>query len=205
VTTAGFDRLSICWEQHQYAEQVLSGLIHDSAFFAYISAAKPEDDWTDPAVWQEANPSFGITLSADQFAEDCKEAQESPAKENSFRRYRLNQWTESDVRWLSMEKWDACDAAPGDLTKAVCWAGLDLSSTQDISALVLVFRDENKYTALPFFWVPEEGARHRSHRDRVPYEDWIREGYIEATPGAVIDYDRIRAKVNELGKQYDIL
>src|SRR4029453_4722635 len=205
VTTAGFDRLSICWEQHEYAEHVLSGLIHDSAFFAYISAAAPEADWTDPEVWQAANPSFGITLSPDQFAEDCREAQESPAKQNSFRRYRLNQWTEQDVRWLSMEKWDACAGDLGDWTGKFCWAGLDLSSTQDITALVLVFRDENHYSALPFFWVPEEGARQRERRDRVPYGEWIRHGYIEATPGAVIDYDRIRVKINEQGKQYQIL
>jgi len=205
VTTAGFDRFSICWEQHEYARQVLDGTIQDGAFFAYISAAAPEDDWTDPEVWRAANPSFGITLAADQFAEDCREAQESPAKENSFRRYRLNQWTEQDVRWINMEKWDACEGAPVNLEKCVCWAGLDLSSTQDITALVLVFRDENHYSAIPFFWVPEEGARQRARRDRVPYTDWIDDGYITATPGEVIDYERIRAKINELGKQYQIL
>jgi phage terminase large subunit-like protein len=90
IATAGYDRLSICWEQHAYAEQVLSGTIHNSAFFAFVAAAAPEDDWTDPVVWRKANPGFGITVSEDQFAEDCQEARESPAKENSFRRYRLN-------------------------------------------------------------------------------------------------------------------
>ena len=205
VTTAGFDRLSICWEQHEYAEHVLSGLIQDSAFFAFIAAAAQDDDWTDPSVWQKANPSFDITLSADQFAEDCKEAQQSPAKENSFRRYRLNQWTEQDVRWLSMEKWDACAGTLPDWSGKMCWAGLDLSSTQDITALVLVFRDENHYYALAYFWVPEDRARQRAKRDRVPYDQWINDGLIEATPGAVIDYERIRAKINELGKQYNIL
>ena len=108
ITTAGFDKHSICWEQHAYAEQVLAGVIHDSSFFAYIAAASPGDDWTDLEVWKKANPSFGITVNADQFAEDCREAKESPAKENSFRRYRLNQWTEQDVRWLALDKWDAC-------------------------------------------------------------------------------------------------
>jgi len=204
VTTAGFDRLSICWEQHAYAEQVLSGVIYDPAFFAYISAAAPDDDWTDPKVWKDANPSFGITVNADQFAEDCKEAQESPAKENSFRRYRLNQWTEQDVRWLSMEKWDACAGITADLDGKECYGGLDLSSTTDLSAFVLVFPAEGYFDVLAYFWVPEEGAKRREHRDRVPYTQWIRDEYIEATPGEAIDYDRIRNRIKELGERYKI-
>jgi phage terminase large subunit-like protein len=203
ITTAGFDRHSICWEQHDYAEKVREGLIEDLSFFTFLAAADPEEDWTDPDVWKRANPSFGITIDADQFAEDCSEAQESPAKENSFRRYRLNQWTTQDVRWLSMEKWDACCGEPS-LNNRTCYAGLDLSSTTDISALVLVFPDGEKFSVLPFFWVPEEGARQRERRDRVPYQQWIRQGVIEATPGEVIDYDRIRHRINKLAEQYDI-
>ena len=204
VTTAGFDRHSICWEQHDYALKVLDGTIDDSSFLAYVAAAAEEDDWTDPEVWRAVNPSFGVTMNAEQFAEDCREAQESPAKENSFRRYRLNQWTEQDVRWLSLEKWDACGGMV-DLEGKTCFAGLDLSSTTDISALVLVFPlDEGRYAALPFFWVPEEGARRRQDRDRVPYLQWIREGYIEATPGEVVDYEYIRKQLNELHKRFHI-
>lgn len=204
ITTAGFDRHSICWEQHDYAMKVLDGTIEDTSFFPFISAADQEADWTDPEVWREANPSFGITIDAGQFAEDCREAQESPAKENSFRRYRLNQWTEQEVRWLKMEKWDACDDAPGCLKDKHCFAGLDLSSTTDVTSLVLVFPEENRFSVLPFFWIPEEGAKQRERRDRVPYPQWIKQGLIEATPGEVIDYDRIRAKINELEKEYDI-
>ncbi len=204
ITTAGFDRHSICWEQHDYALKVLDATIEDTSFFAFISAADQEADWTDPDVWLQANPSFGITIDAGQFAEDCREAQESPAKENSFRRYRLNQWTEQEVRWLKMEKWDACDDAPGSLEGKHCFAGLDLSSTTDVTALVLVFPEEDRFSVLPFFWIPEEGSKQRERRDRVPYPQWVKQGLIEATPGEVIDYDRIRAKINELGKQYDI-
>ena len=204
ITTAGFDRHSICYEQHDYALKVLDGTVRDTAFFAYIACAADDDDWTDPEIWRRANPSFGVTIDAEQFAEDCREAQESPAKENSFRRYRLNQWTEQDVRWIKMEKWDACGGAVGDLSGKTCFAGLDLSSTTDVSALVLVFPEDDGYSVLPFFWVPEEGARQRERRDRVPYGDWVREGYMEATPGEVVDYDRIRARINELGKQYNI-
>ncbi|HEX3998247.1 MAG TPA: terminase TerL endonuclease subunit [Pirellulales bacterium] len=205
ITTAGFDRHSICWEQHAYAEQVLSGVIHDSAFFAFIKAAALDDDWTDPAVWRKANPGFGVTVSEDQFAEDCREAQESPAKENSFRRYRLNQWVESETRWLSLDKWNACGGEPQEtLDGKDCWGGLDLSSTTDLSAFVLVFPLEDRFAVLPFFWIPEDGARLRERRDRVPYTEWVRQGFIQATPGEVIDYDRIRVRINELGQRFAI-
>jgi phage terminase large subunit-like protein len=204
ITTAGFDRHSICWEQHDYALRVLDGTIEDLSFFAFIAAADQDDDWTCPSVWQKANPSLGITMSAELFAEDCKEAQESPAKENSFRRYRLNQWTEQDIRWLNMAKWDACAAVPRDLDGRYCFAGLDLSSTTDISALVLVFPKDDRYSVLPFFFVPEEGARLRERRDHVPYSQWIRQGYIQATPGEVVDYDVIRQKIKQLEEKYDI-
>jgi phage terminase large subunit-like protein len=156
-------------------------------------------------VWRKANPSFGITINPEQFAEDFREARESPAKENSFRRYRLNQWTQQDVRWISLEKWDACSGPLSDLEGRPCFAGLDLSSTTDITALVLVFPgDEDRYDVLPFFWVPEEGASNRERRDRVPYLRWIRTGHIEATEGNVVDYDRIRKRINGLGERYHI-
>src|SRR5436190_4568578 len=204
ITTAGYDRHSICWEQHDYAEKVLDGTIEDLSFFGYIAAAGQEDDWTDPDVWRKANPSLGITVSEEQFAEDCKEAQESPAKENSFRRYRLNQWTEQDVRWINMLKWDACASSTANLEGKVCFAGLDLSSTTDLSALVLVFEEDERYAVLPYFWVPEEGAKRRERADRVPYCQWVDDGLIEATPGEVIDHDRIRKKINELKETYDM-
>ena len=204
ITTAGYDRHSICWEQHEYARHVLEGTNDDLSFFALIIGADQDADWTDPEVWRATNPSFGKTIDAQQFAEDCREAQESPAKENTFRRYRLNQWTEQAIRWLNMDKWDTCSGSVEDLDGRECFAGLDLSSTTDLSALVLVFPDDGNFLALPFFWVPEEGAKSRERRDKVPYLQWIKQGLIEATPGEVIDYDRIRTKIGELGKQYNI-
>ncbi|MEX1230060.1 MAG: terminase TerL endonuclease subunit [Planctomycetaceae bacterium] len=208
ITTAGYDRHSICWEQHDYALKVLDGTIEDLSFFAYITAAGVDDDWTQPDVWRKANPSLGITIKEEQFAEDCREAQESSAKENSFRRYRLNQWTEQDVRWINMQKWDACGGPLQIAAGQLCYAGLDLSSTTDISALVLVFPSEEgndeRYDVLPFFWVPEEGAKQRERRDHVPYRQWIQQGHIAATDGEVIDYEVIRKKINDLGQQFDI-
>ena len=205
ITTAGFDRHSICWEQREYAEQVLDGRIPDWTFFPYIAAAADDDDWTDPAVWAKANPSMGVTVKQEELAEACREAQASPRKENSFKRYRLNIWTEQDVRFLQMSEWDACagDIDPESLLGRPCYAGLDLASTRDLNAFVLFFPDDDN-AVLPFFWTPEDTARERERRDKVPYLTWAKAGLIELTPGNVTDYDRIRVRVNEIGEQYDI-
>ena len=207
ITTAGYDRHSICWEQHDYARKVLDGTIQDEAFFAYIRAAEDGDDWTDPAVWEKANPSLGVMISLAQFTEDCREAQESPAQENNFKRYRLNIWTEQSVRWLPMEKWDSCADAtdPEDLLGRECFAGLDLATTTDLTALVLLFPDdEGGYDVLPFFWAPRENARARQRRDRVPYVDWAQRGLIELTEGDVTDYAAVRRRINEIAEQYNV-
>ncbi len=213
ISTAGYDRDSIGYEQYRYAKDVLAGLILDTSFFAYIAEAEEGDDWKDPAIWKQANPSLGITIKETELAESCREAQASPAKENAFRRYRLNQWTEQDVRWLSLDRWDACGIdSPSEWLSHVaealdgreCYAGLDLASTTDIAALVLLFPDGDSYDVLPYFWVPEQASKERERRNRVRLTEWIRSGLIEQTPGDVIDYDRIRTKIGEIGQKVRI-
>jgi len=210
ITTAGWDRHSICWEQRQIAMRVLDGTYPHWDFLALIYAAAPEDDWTDPAVWRRVNPSLGMTIKEEDLATACSEAQESPRKENSFKRYRLNIWTEQATRWLSMEAWDACAGEPIDaesLRNRRCFAGMDLSSTTDISGVVLAFPpvvDGEPAILLPTFWLPGESALKREQQDKVPYPLWIREGLIEATQGDVIDYGFIRKRLNELKVLYDI-
>lgn len=209
ITTAGWDRLSICYELHERAQQVLEGIVEDDAMFAYIRAADPDDDWTDPAVHARVNPSLGTIFSAADLAHDCKEAQESGSKENTFRRYRLNEWTEQDLRWLQMEKWDAC-AEPFDvdaLKGRKCYGGLDLSTTTDLSALVLLFPPdvgEPDYKLLSWFWAPRERAELRARTDRAPYLVWAKEGLMTLTDGAVVDYDVIRRDINALADKYGI-
>lgn len=207
ISTAGYDRSTIGHEQYRYAKSVIDGTITDSAFFAYVAEADESDNWADPAVWRKANPSFGVTIKADQFESDCKEAQASPAKENAFRRYRLNQWTEQDVRWLQMERWDACSgpADRDDLAFRECYAGLDLASTTDLCSLVLLFPDGEGYIVLPFFWAPEQACKRRERENKTRLDVWAREGHLELTPGDVLDYDRIRARINELSETYNIV
>ncbi len=145
ITTAGWDRTTICFEQYQYAKKILEGRFgiddFDSEFFACVFEAEESDDWTDEKVWFKANPSLGHTITLPSFRADFLEARQSPATENAFRRYRLDQWTEQDVRWISLEKWAACAKTydEEDLAGFPCYGGLDMASTQDICAFVLVF------------------------------------------------------------------
>lgn len=204
TTTAGYDKQSLCYELWDYAIKVREGSVPDDTFLPVIFAADADDDWTDPKTWAKANPAFNVTVKEDFYAQECAKARVLPAYENTFRRLYLNQWTESDSRWLSSDAWNACDGEIPDLTGKPCFAGLDLATTTDIAALVLVFLNGPNVYVKPFFFVPAEAIHKRTQRDRVPYEVWVNQGHITATPGAVIDYDVIRRTVNELSEQYEI-
>jgi len=206
ITTAGYDRKSICFEQHAYAERCIADPKLDPAFFGCIFAASPEDDWKDPATWHKANPSLGHTITEKSFRADAREAEQSPSKLNAFLRYRLNRWTTQDVRWLSPDAWAKCGKPlDADLAKREWFAGLDLATTYDLSALVMVSQaSDGTFDVLPFFWVPQGNAAERTQRDRVDYLGWIRDGFIRSTDGNVTDYDVIRRDILELSKQYNL-
>ncbi len=213
ITTAGFDKHSICYEQRSYAEKVRDGILDDKAareFLPVIYAAEKDDDWTDPAVWRKANPNLGVSIKEEDFAKECARAKESPAYENTFKRLHLNIWTEQETRWLAMDKWDVCgtgdDKRPEHFDTVQClmdgrlgFAGLDLAATQDLTSLVFISQaDDGVYDVLPYFWLPEETARERARRDRVPYLQWIDQGYIKTTPGSAMDDETVRRDVNEI-------
>lgn len=207
LTTAGYDRNSICWEVHDYALRVEKGLVQDPSFLSVIYAADEADDWTKPKTWRKANPSLGITISEDYMARECKKAQEIAAYENTFKRLHLNLWTKSAKRWLSIDRWDASAGTvdEADLEGMECIGALDLASRQDIAAWVLVFKvDDGIYKVLPRFFVPEEAIHERSRKDHVDYELWARLGLIAATDGDEIDYAAIREKVYEDAARFRI-
>lgn len=207
ITTAGYDRNSICWEQHEYARKVLDGIVDDPTYYAVIYSAPDNADWTDEAVWKAANPALGDFRDIEEMRTFCKRAQQTPALQNTFRRLYLNQWTRQESRWLDLAVWDASagEVVAEDLAGERAYAGLDLASTTDIAALVLVFPDDDGcIDVLPYFWVPENNVEKRTTVDRVPYAAWIHEGFIEATPGDVIDYRYIRKRINELGQQFNL-
>lgn len=209
ITTAGTDTHSICYETHQKAKDILEGRKIDPTFYPVIYGADENDDWTDPKVWEKANPSLGITVGIDKVQTACESAKQNPSEENSFRQLRLNQWVKQAVRWMPMDKWDKCAFAVNedDLRGRVCYGGLDLSSTTDITAFVLVFPpldEEVKYIILPYFWIPEDTLDLRVKRDHVPYDVWERQEYLQTTEGNVVHYGYIEKFIEQLGKRFNI-
>lgn len=209
LTTAGTDRNSICWEVHQKALDILEGRKIDPRFYPVLFGLPDDADWTSEENWYRANPSLDHTITIDKVRDAFRKAQETPADENQFRQLRLNQWVKQSVRWMPMDKWDECGGVvdPYALEGRACYAGLDLSSTSDLTALVLVFpptSEDEPYIALPFFWLPEETLSLRVRRDHVPYDQWAKRGFIQTTEGNVVHYGFIERFICELGEHYDI-
>ena len=209
ITTAGTDRHSVCFEQHQKAEDILLGRKIDPTFYPVIYGVPDDADWSLEEVWHQANPSLGYTIDIEKVRNAYLSAKDNPAEENIFRQLRLNQWVKQSTRWMQMEKWDAC-AFPVDereLLDRECYGGLDLSSSIDITAFVLVFppRDDlEKYVILPYFWIPEENMVQRVWRDHVPYDVWEKQGMLMTTEGNVIHYGFIESYIDSLGKKFHI-
>ena len=209
ITTAGNNTESICYEVHQKALDIISGRKIDPTFYPVIFGADMDEDWTDPKVWKKANPSLGETIGIDKVKAACDSARQNPGEENAFRQLRLNQWVKQSIRWMPMDKWDKCAFAVNedDLEGRVCYGGLDLSSTTDITAFVLVFPpsdEDDKYIILPYFWVPEESLDLRVRRDHVPYDIWERQGFLQTTEGNVIHYGFIEKFIENLGERFNI-
>jgi phage terminase large subunit-like protein len=242
ITNSGYDRQSVCWQHHEQSRRILEGVEQNESWFAYVSQLDPCescrskgkempqegctacDDWRDERTWIKANPNLGISVTAKYLREQATEAIQMPSKQNIVRRLNFCQWTESLTRWFTAEQWAACGAAvdPEALKGRPCVIGVDLATTTDLAAMLVLVPDEDFFAqitppppeakpeapgaiivrggldVLAFFWCPEEGVLLRSRKDRVPYDLWRDQGYLEATPGNVIDYRRIRRKVNEL-------
>lgn len=209
ITTAGTDKQSICYELHTKALDIMNGRKNDSTFYPVVYGLEEGDDWNDEANWYKANPSLGHTIAIERVREAYKNALENPAEENVFKQLRLNMWTNSTVVWIPEHIYDKGNS-PIDIDSLAgrdCYAGLDLASTSDITAFVLVFpprSEDEKYIVLPFFWLPEDTLELRCRRDHVLYDVWERQGYIHTTEGNVIHYGFIERFIEELGKKYHI-
>lgn len=206
ISTAGYDRHSILWELYSHARKVAEQPDLDPTFLPILYEAPADADWTNERVWRKANPALGDFRSLEEMRIAAARAKEIPAQENTFRRLYLNQWTEQASRWIAMPSWEACRVSVPrvNLRGRRCYVGLDLSSTRDLTAAVAVFPDEDGFDVLAQFFVPKENIRDRALRDRVPYDQWERDGYLVATPGNVVDYEYIRQTLKDWAAEFDV-
>ena len=208
ITTAGNDRHSIAYELHTKAVDILEGRRVDPTFYPVVYGLKDDEDWEDEANWYKVNPSLGYTVDIERLRDAYREAKQNPADEITFKWLRCNMcstvaWIPDVIYMRGNEPIDMDALAGRD-----CYAGLDLSSTGDITALVLIFppRDEEeKYVLLPYFWIPEETIPRRVKANSVPYDIWEKQGYIMSTEGNVIHYDFIEKFIMDLSEKYHIL
>lgn len=211
ITTAGdgAEPEHVARTEYEYAKRVQSGDVEDTSYLTAIYEADEQDDWTDPKTWAKANPSLGVTVSTDGLRRAAEEANASPAAVNAFLRYRLNRWVSSASAWLSP---DLLDALPSEYDLAElegrsCYVGIDLSSTDDLTAVVQVFppeTEDGQFVIVPTFYLPEDNIDRLGKKHRVPYRAWQRAGQMRTTGGNVVCYDSIREHVNELHQTYPI-
>jgi phage terminase large subunit-like protein len=212
ITTAGDDpdRLSIGWEQHNYAKGVIDGTIVDPSWYAKIYAADETDDIYDEEVWKKANPSLGVSISYAAIRKEAVLARNSAAAEKLFRWLRLNQWVSlKKLSWLDITLWDSTVGkwTLADLVGKKCYLGLDLASTVDLTGMALLFPPQDELDEWFFVlegWVPEDNMKLRVSRDHVPYDRWVAEKYLHVTSGNTCDYDFIRARIEMVNQQFDV-
>lgn len=207
ITTAGYDRHSILYELYAHAKKVQANPAIDPTFLPILYEAPVDADWTDEKVWKAANPALGDFRSIEEMRTAADRAKQIPAQENTFRRLYLNQWTEQAERWMTMAAWKACETPIhwDSYRKRSCYVGMDLSTTQDITALAAVFPEtDGGFSVLPCCFMPKDLILQHAKRDRRPYDEWERRGYMNGTPGNVVDYDAVRSKLQEWDALYDI-
>lgn len=209
ITTAGFNQDVFCFRLREYLIKVLDGIIHDDSFFGLIFTLDEGDDWTDEGTWIKANPNLGISVKVADLRDKASKARALGSALTHFLTKHLNIWTNAAELWIHPDKWRACgeEFDERDLAGRPCYGALDLSNTLDLTAWVLVFPpvdDDPRYIVLPRFWVPEDAIEERRRNQRVPYDEWVRDGYITAIPGAVIDYEYIYEQIDRDAQTFDI-
>jgi phage terminase large subunit-like protein len=211
ITTAGTNLLSPCGDQHEYACKILDGDVEDETFFTFIAHADIGDDWREPATWIKANPNYGVSVYEADFAAQVTKARAQPSAVAAFQQKRCNLWVSAATPWLSMEGWRAGQSPvpwpPDYLDGQPCWAGVDLSSKTDLTAIVLAFPPEGtraRWCYLGIGLTPDETVTDRALRDRVPYAQWIAAGVLRTNPGKRIEHAAVRDILVELGERYDI-
>lgn len=194
ITNSGVDRTSVCYQHHNYSERVVRGIAPDDGWFAYVCAHdEGEDPFEDPGCWPKSNPNLGVSIGRKYLEETVREAVGMPAKASTARRLNFCQWVGAENPWIAGTIWQAAEREMSweELRGRKAFGAIDLSGTRDLTASALVFPpdpDHRKWAAWVHFWTPKDTLVERAKRDQVPYEVWVKGGYITATPGRNVDY-----------------
>ena len=207
ITTAGFNKGAPCYQLRKTCIDILAGKKKDDSFFTMIYAPDDDDDWTLQRTWKKANPSVGETISMEYLKDEFTQAKNNVGEQVNFKTKHLDMWSETSTTWIESAKWDAAanhGINDSHLERWECYAGLDLASTRDITALVMVFVNGEKLFVKPVFFVPKDTIEIRSKADGVAYETWMRQGHLIATPGNVADQNAIQKYIMEMAEKYRI-
>ena len=198
ITTAGFNRSGICFELRTYLNKILNKIFADESLFGIIyTIDEKKDKWTQEKVWKKANPNYNVSVFPNDIARLCKKAKEMSSAQNNFLTKRLNCWVNADTAWMNMIKWHECvDASLSidDFEGKLCFVGVDLASKIDIAAVSLIFPDDygEGYTLFLKYYLPEECVFDKNYSSAAHYDGWAKEGFIDLTPGNMIDQDYIK-------------
>jgi len=213
ITNSGTDKRTVCWEYHEYGAQVCAGQLLDDSFFAFICSLDILDDpFKDEGCWQKVNPSLDSGIPGIKYLrEQVTQARGMPSKEALVRRVNFCQWTESSSPWISADVWFGCKDSEGrpysEYAGRTGVAGLDLSSTQDLTSLVLVLdptEEDPVHRLIPFFWLPGDGLHAKADKDRVPYLAWRDAGFLTALPGKAINKKAVLKQLSGLCEMFEI-
>jgi phage terminase large subunit-like protein len=207
ISTAGESRNGIGYQWYQDARLVEASPDANPTFFGKIYEAKEDDarGLDSPDVWRDANPSLGVTISEKDFANDYADSLTSGTKRTSFLRYRLGIWAQADARWFHGDDWAKCGREPREpLAGRPCWVGVDLASNLDMTSAAFVFREQDgSYSVEWKYWVPSETVGDRV-REGIPYDTWIREGWVTVTDGHRLDHEAVARDIIAYGESHEI-
>jgi phage terminase large subunit-like protein len=203
LTTAGSDKESLCYEIYDMAKRIEKGIIpHREDFYFKIYELGEADSWRDETVWIKSNPALGDYIPLKNLQQKFQTALTLPRDQAAFRRYYCNQWISEGSKWIPLESWDKCsDPIPLDtLTDRPCFCGLDLSSSRDLSSLCLCFLpgEDGIYDFIWYHYMPEERVKEFEETEKLPFREWIEDGFITAVQGNYIDHSVIKDKLISL-------
>lgn len=177
---------------------------HDPTVVCELHTAPPEDPPFDEKTIRKANPAFGDFLNKKEVLAMAAAASRMPSREAEYRNLILNQRVEASSPFVSRSVWARCGGDVADLHGRILYGGLDLSSVSDLTALVLIGQVGDEWHVRPTFWLPEEGLREKSQQDRVPYDIWHNEGFLQVTPGPTVSYEYVAKLLYKTFQEYTI-